>query len=98
MSITRDIARKAATDATFRAQLMTDPKDAIAKEFGAKLPETVAIRVHENTANEVHLVLDPQVDLATSRRLTGEELQQVAGGLAGRTAVTGTNTFCRHLV
>ena len=96
MSITRDIARKAATDASFRTQLMNDAKGAIAKEFGANLPESVSVRVHENTANEIHLVLDSQVDLDTSRRLTGQELQQVSGGLVAQLAKTGTNTWCRR--
>lgn len=94
MSITRDIARKAATDNAFRSQLLSDPKGAIAKEFGTKLPETVTVQVHENTETLLHLVLDTPVDLATSRRLTGQELQQVAGGLVAKAAVTGTNTWC----
>jgi hypothetical protein len=94
MSITRDISRKALTDTAFRAQLLSDAKAAIAKEFGVKLPEAVAVRVHENSETVLHLVVDSQVDLATSRRLTGQELTQVAGGLTTRAAVTGTNTWC----
>lgn len=95
MSITRQIARKAATDQTFRTQLMSDPKGAIAKEFGTKLPETVTVAVHENTPTVLHLVLDAPVDLATSRRLNDRELQQVSGGLMAQRTVTGTNTWCK---
>jgi hypothetical protein len=94
MSITRDIARKAATDSAFRTQLMSDPKSAITKEFGTKLPENVKVRVHENTATELHLVLDKPVDLGTSRSLSDQELQHVSGGLMARVARTGTNTWC----
>ena len=94
MSLVRDIVRKAATDETFRAQLLADPKAAISKEFGKKYPETVVVRVHENTPTEVHLVLNEKVELGTSRPLTSQELQQVAGGLAAVAARTGTDTHC----
>ncbi len=94
MSITRDIARKAATDAAFRTQLLNDPKSAIAKELGAELREGVTVRVHENTPTELHIVLNKEVDLATSRRLSDQELQFVSGGLNARLAVTGTDTHC----
>lgn len=95
MPTTRDIARKAATDAGFRTELINDPKGAIAKEFGTRLPENVSVRVHENTATELHLVVDPPAELAASRAMSTQELQQVSGGLKSVKAITGTNTWCR---
>lgn len=92
MSIARDIARMATPDQNFRERLIADPKAGIAKDFGNSLPENVTIHTHEDTANELHLVLDTPLELAASRPLSDREVQQVSGGLGIVFAVTGTNT------
>ena len=95
MSITREIARKAATDNSFRTRLMKDPKSAIEKDFGKRVPTDISVHIHENTPTELHVVLESPVDVATSRSLTDDELRHVSGGLTSVHAITGTNTFCR---
>ena len=68
------IADKAATDADFRARLVSDPKAAIGAELGATLPAGLTVKVHEEDAATAHLVLPPDSKLGES------ELQAVAGG------------------
>jgi hypothetical protein len=50
----------AAKDPNFRKELVSDPNGALAKLFGGKLPEGVKVKVHEESPNEIHLVLPAQ--------------------------------------
>lgn len=68
------IIEKAAEDETFRSQLMSDPRTSIEGELGITIPASLAVQVHENSADEVHLVLPPPV------KLTEAELGSAAGG------------------
>ena len=68
------IVDKAEADAGFRAQLIQDPKATIGTELGVTIPESLAIKVHEETGETVHLVLPP------ASQLSEGDLQAVAGG------------------
>ena len=68
------VADKAATDADFRARLVSDPKGAIRQELGITIPETLTIEVHEESAETAHLVLPPDGTLSEG------DLQQISGG------------------
>ena len=48
---------RAGRDAEFRARLLADPKGAIGDELGVSLPESLAVKVHEESAVTRHLVL-----------------------------------------
>ena len=48
---------KAAQDAQFRAQLVADPRAAIEREFGVRLPEEAKVSVLEEKPDEFYLVL-----------------------------------------
>ncbi len=65
---------KASEDPTFRASLISDPKEAIHQEFGLTVPDGIKVQVHENDVNNVHLVLPP------NSRLSDEQIEQVSGG------------------
>ena len=65
---------KAADDETFRGQLLSDPRTSIEGELGITIPEGLAVQVHENSAEEVHLVLPP------ATKLSEAELSRAAGG------------------
>ena len=54
---------KAGEDSEFRASLLSDPKAAIANEFGVTIPDGVNISVHEENLGNVHLVLPPAGEL-----------------------------------
>ena len=68
------IVERAEADATFRTQLLDDPKGTIGAELGVTIPPSLAIRIHEENAETVHLVLPP------SSKLSEGDLQAVAGG------------------
>lgn len=71
------IVSKALTDAAFRAALLKDPNAAVEKALGVKVPGGVKIKVVEDSAAAVHLVLPP----APAKGELGEaDLKGVAGG------------------
>ena len=68
------IVEKAAGDADFRALLLSDPKEALERELGVAIPESMSIEVHEDSATAAHLVLPPD------SKLNPNDLQAAAGG------------------
>lgn len=52
-----EIIAKAWEDERFKQELISNPKEAIAKTLGAKLAETLEIRVVQETPNNLYLVL-----------------------------------------
>jgi hypothetical protein len=78
---TRTIAR-ALKDQAFKSRLLADPV-ATLKEAGVAVPDGLAIKVVENTANEVHMVLP---DYPAADPLSDTELERIAtGSLQDRT-------------
>ena len=72
---TRAIAR-ALKDRAFKSRLLADPV-ATLKEAGVAVPDGVAIKVVENTASQVHMVLP---DYSAADQLSDAELERVAAG------------------
>ncbi len=71
-----ELIGRAARDASFRAQLIEDPKLAIKDALGIEVPESMSLTVHEDTAMAAHLVLPPMA------RLSDDDLAGVAAGHA----------------
>jgi hypothetical protein len=71
-----EIVAKALKDPKFREELKKNPAAAIEKAVGVKLPAGVTVRIVEDSASVVHLVLPP-----SGRPLSEKELGKVAGGL-----------------
>ena len=63
-------------DAKYKARLLKDPIPAVEEVLGIKPPTKIVI--HENTANEIHLVLPDNPK--SSRELNDADLALVAGG------------------
>ena len=76
-----EIAIKAEADASFRSELVADPKAVIERELDITVPEGFKIQVHEDSADTAHLVL-PSGD-----KLANEDLLRVVGGSNGQDAV-----------
>jgi hypothetical protein len=53
------IVQKALPNAEFKKALVENPRAIIEREAGVNLPEGVEYFVHEQTANQIHLVLPP---------------------------------------
>jgi hypothetical protein len=59
----RELVERAAQDQDFRAELIRDPKNVIAREFDIQdMPEDLEIRVVEETPRELVIVLPPFVE------------------------------------
>jgi len=69
------VVAKAWSDEPFKKRLLGDPRTVL-KEHSIEMPAEAAIRVMENSATEVHLVLPER----PSDDLSIEELDKVAGG------------------
>lgn len=72
------VVAKAWKDEKFKKELISNPKAVISKEFGVQIPDNVNVKVLEENANNLYIILPtrPQVE----GELTDEQLQDVAGG------------------
>lgn len=83
------LTQKAQNDATFRQQLINDPKATIRREIGAGedadlgVLNDLEIVVHENTEQVMHLIIpDEAIEAASNEdELSDVELEMVAGGV-----------------
>ncbi len=67
------LTERAGVDGDFRSRLLSDPKAAVSEELGVEVPDEVAIKVHENDMQTVHVAL-PATDLAE------EQLEAISAG------------------
>ena len=74
---TERLIERAQRDDDFRARLQSDPKGAIGEELGVEVPDPLNVRVIEEGADEVVLVLPAK---AAPGALREEELAGAAGG------------------
>ncbi|WP_042444363.1 NHLP leader peptide family RiPP precursor [Azospirillum sp. B510] len=74
------IVARAWSDDEFKAKFLADPKAMFEEHLGTKLPETLVMTAHEETADAIHFVIPakPQIDLD---ELSDEDLEKVAGGV-----------------
>ena len=68
------ISGKAGEDAAFRDALLKDPAAVVEAEIGIKLPAGLNLKIHQETNDELHLVLPAPVEL------TPGQLEAVSGG------------------
>jgi Nitrile hydratase, alpha chain len=68
---------KAWQDPAFKQELISSPKDTIAKE-GISLPNTIEVRVVEENANTLYFVIPAQPN--STEELSEAELEAIAGG------------------
>lgn len=73
----KKLMRSLLTDASAREAFLKDPKAALEKATGEKVPEGVEIVVHEAKEKQHHIVLPP---LMTAGSFSDDQLDQVAGG------------------
>ncbi|HBQ26624.1 MAG TPA: biopolymer transporter ExbD [Syntrophomonas sp.] len=73
------IAQKACENEEFRLALINDAKAAISKEFAVTFPENTKVEVHMESLNVLHLI----IPAGNADELTDDQLEDVAGGVAG---------------
>jgi len=72
------ISKYAAKDEKYRGALMADPKRILGMQMGQKLPDFINVKVVEETADTIYLVL-PHTP-AEGAELSDADLEMVAGG------------------
>ena len=79
--VERRLVERSLQDESFRQRLLDNPKQTIEQELGAQLPEGVEIRVVEESAETIYLVLPSASALGgQGGSLSDQELDAVAGG------------------
>lgn len=76
-NINQQVLARAIKDAAFRQALLSNPKAVLAREFNIHFPESVIIRMLEDTPTAQTIVLPPQE--AGVFELSDAELEAVAG-------------------
>jgi hypothetical protein len=78
----RTIVQRSIDDEEFRQRLLEDPKGAVGEELGTRLPDNVEVRMVEESADTIYLVLPSSSPLVgEGGELSDEALEAVAGGL-----------------
>jgi hypothetical protein len=73
---------RATRDPQFRQELLRNPATALEQELGMRIPESIEIRVVEETPSTLYLVLPPQ-RMAAGEELSDRDLERVTGGWGG---------------
>ena len=81
----RTLVQTSLQDDSFRQRLLDDPKAAVEQELGRRLPEGVEVRVVEESAQTIYLVLPSATAVGEGEGLSDRDLEAVAGGADGGT-------------
>ena len=74
------LIQRSLDDQSFRQRLLEDQRATIEEELGMSLPEGVEVRVVEETAQTIYLVLPGVSSAGEGGELSDRELESVAGG------------------
>jgi hypothetical protein len=95
--IERTLVQRSMEDEDFRQRLLADPKGAVEQELGTQLPEDVEVRVVEESAQSIYLVLPSASPLVEGEELSDRELEEVAGGQGTTVDWSGcASCLCTH--
>jgi hypothetical protein len=79
----------------FRQRLLDDPKGTLEQELGSRLAESTEVRVVEESADTIYLVLPSASPLGgEGGELSDQELEAVAGGLSSWDEPCMTAALC----
>jgi hypothetical protein len=78
------VIAKAWKDDKFKKDLLSNPKAVISEEFGVQIPDNVNVKVLEENANNLYIILPEK---PVTSELSDEQLEAVAGGVCIPVAV-----------
>ena len=78
--IDRRLINRSLEDDEFRQRLLDDPKGTIEHELGRRFPESIEVRVVEESTETIYLVLPSASPTGQGGELSDQELDAVAGG------------------
>jgi Nitrile hydratase, alpha chain len=78
--IERTLVQRSREDENFRQRLLDDPRAAVEQELGIQVPENMEVRVVEESADTIYLVLPSASPLGEGGEISDQELKEVAGG------------------
>jgi hypothetical protein len=91
----RRLIERSLEDETFRQQLIDDPRNAVERELGTRLPEELRVVAVEETADTIYLVLPPASQAGQpDEGLSDSDLDAVAGGGTWVDNTCGGQTAC----
>ncbi|HYG87656.1 MAG TPA: hypothetical protein VD978_15460 [Azospirillum sp.] len=67
------IAQRLAEDPGLRSRLKADPRGTLAAEFKIVLAPTVSVALHEDTAQELHIIVPPAPERPTTAPPVGDD-------------------------
>ena len=81
----RKLIQRSLEDEDFRQRLLDDPKGTLEQELGTRLPDDVEVRVVEESADAIYLVLPSSASPLGGQggEISDRELEAVAGGDGG---------------
>lgn len=78
VTVQEQILERAVKDEDFRQEVLTNPRAVLAREYNVHIPETVNIRVVEDTSNTLTIAVPPKQE--SMQELSDAELEAVSGG------------------
>ena len=93
--VERSVVQRSIEDEEFRQRLLDDSKGTLEQELGDRLAESTEVRVVEESADTIYLVL-PSTSVVGGEggELSDQELEAVAGGLTSWDEPCMTAALC----
>jgi hypothetical protein len=88
--VERRLIERSLQDEDFRQRLLAEPRAVIEQELGSRLPESVEVRVVEESADTIYLVLPSASRVGQGGELSDQELEDVSGGKSAVSYCAGT--------
>src|SRR5215210_4745312 len=93
--VERRLVERSLEDEEFRQRLLDDPKGTLEQGLGSALPQGFEVRVVEESADTIYLVLPSASALGEGGgELSDRELEAVAGGGDATSDVNGFTCIC----